>query len=566
MAKNGTNLKIVLTGELRQTLDDASDEEKAVEILKKEFPRLCNDIGVLVGKPFTLLWDPTEKFGATDCRAAIHLSPASFIEGRRRIGYGVAYHESGHIRHSPYGSKILKRAADEGGETLVLLLNLLLDRKDDILTAEDAPGFADDLRRRLQYVCTESKRHLYSQLLTKYQITDEDAIRDFLSRIPPKDLYEDFFYACKWSRRPRFRQTFRAMKYCTRRRLLKLPPEGLLWTAKRVREILGEPPEKQGADGTENRFIEICLVASALGAGASSGQINPALLKAIRIAMARYVSGLRAKTLKSLGEYLKSKGIIFPGPLSVGFATTVPVIKVPPKSDNAALYREILQSVSHLSNSMLQALRRLNSPSEYELSGQDEGDLDLSEVARIATGLSGYRKELVIDRDIDACLHLCIDMSGSMGGEKVNIAKQLVALFSEAINCLHGKVEGRVWGYDSTAIVDYGLPTATSGFVNAEGSHGNSDSQMIPVVAGELAKSRKKQKLMLVFCDDGPDDIETVRQLTHQLKSRGVLAIHFVIGAHGTPQIYPFEILYNSAEETVQEFGIIMQTILGNLR
>jgi hypothetical protein len=403
--------------------------------------------------------------------------------------------------------------------------------------------------------------------MAKYNITDEKDILDFLKRIRPKDLYDDFFYACKWSRRPRFRETFRAMNYCTRRRLQKALPEELLWIAKRIREILGEPPaNKQEQTSAEKNFTALCVLAIAFGHGAPACQINPELLGAIQSALAQYVSGQRNRTLKALAEKLKSKGIIYPGPLSVGFVPKVPVIKVPAKADNAALYQEILRKVTHLRNAMLQSLHRLDSPSEYELGGQDEGDLDLSEVARIATGLSGFRKELVIDRDIDACIHLCIDMSGSMGGKKVGVAKQLVALFSEAINCLSGKIEGRVWGYDSTAICDFGAPNSASGFVNAKGSSGNSDSQMIPVVAAELAKSRKKQKLMLVFCDDGPDDIETVHRLTHQLLARGILAVHFVIGAHGTPQIYPFEILYTCPEETIQEFGMVIHTILSNLR
>ena len=148
----------------------------------------------------------------------------------------------------------------------------------------------------------------------------------------------------------------------------------------------------------------------------------------------------------------------------------------------------------------------------------------------------------------------------------LSVAKQIGVAFSEAINSLEPMCTGRTWAFNSKAISDFGKPSSSSGFVTIEGSGGNSDTHMLAVVGKELAKSHKRRKVLLVLCDDGPDDMALAKQLSQQLMARGIIVIHLLVGVHGTPDIYPVELLYTSMEECLLEFGDLLETIIKNLK
>ena len=173
-----TVLPMHLTEETGEDLfQDLSDDDCAVKILEHEFPYLCNDIGMIVRRPFILNWDPTTDTASTDCKAEINLSPYFFLNGFCDVGYGAAYHECGHICHSPYGVKLLQRANKEGGETRQYVMNIILDRKDDMLTVKEAPGFGGTLRTRLAYICTMARREeIKAELARRNEIDPRRAV------------------------------------------------------------------------------------------------------------------------------------------------------------------------------------------------------------------------------------------------------------------------------------------------------------------------------------------------------------------------------------------------------
>ena len=552
---------------LDETSEDVSlqheltPEERAAEILKGELPRLMNDVSMLVARPFRFVWDPSAETASTDCIAEIRVAPRPFIEGEREVGYGTVYHETGHIRFSPYGTKLLSRADNEGGPVLKSLINIILDRKDDSFTAEHAPGFADTLRRRLLVIRTLARRMQYKNSLSRMSLAEQSR---FLRNAKPKNAYEDFFLAAKCGKAPKLPATKRAMKHVRMDNIRGASLEKLLWIAKRVREILGNDAEdEEDKEQSESGFVAMWKEADKSERGK---KIDAALFQAINAAVKTYISALRARSVDSLIRQIASLGITYPGPLSVGTAKTVKVEKVPPQARYASQYEAIKSRITGLIEPLVKALRNISTPSEFELYGRDEGDLDLSETARIATRLSGFYQETVTERDIDAEIHLAIDSSGSMAGDKIERAKEIAVVFTEAILAINQVCLGRIWSFNSESIDDYGPVSRTSGLVLAEGDAGNSDTHMLPVVGKELLKSPKRRKILIILCDDGPDSIELVKKLSQQLIARGVIVIHLLVGVHGTPDIYPVELVYSSIEECLQEFGDLLKTIVSHLK
>lgn len=544
------------------TPTEAMTEGQAMEILEGVYPQLCNDVAMLVGKPFRLIWDPEQDTASTDCQAEVRITPWFFLEGRTDVGFGVTYHEGGHIIFSPYGGTLMAQAHREGGETLAQLVNIIVDRKDDMMNAEYAPGFAGRLRGRLAFICTMARREELKDLLKG--MSDKDAMA-VLRKLPPKDVHEDFFWAAKWHRSPRFRATHKAMRYLRRERLLKASPDELLYIAKKIREILGEaqptPADRQRAERRMMLLVQLVITIERN----RWRKLDKATQNALAKLATLYIGGVRASGMKRLEQVLRSLGTTFPGPVSVGMVDVVPVRVVPASPKFQPEYQALLESVEENVRLLMAQLRRLDTPSEFTIYGQEEGDLDLSASALIATGLSGFHQETVTERDIDAEIHLGIDCSGSMK-EKIEHVKRIVTVFTESILQLAPALDGRVWSFNSQEICDFGPVSRQSGFVQVTATEGNSDTHFLRIIGKELGKSRHRRKILIMLCDDGPDNLEKASQISRELMARGIIVIHLLVGVHGTPEVYPIELLYTSMQECLEQFGELIMTVVKNLR
>lgn len=551
----------------QEILEQKTEEELQLDRLDRLIPHICNDVGMLVARPFRFHWDPTRLTAGTDCKAEIFMPPWFFLHGEHEaeVGFGSIYHECGHIRTSPFGCDILKDAYRKGGETRQHIMNLILDRKDDKLLAFDAPGFAETLWKRLAYISTLTHRESLKAWFQKRNIAvTEEQVTKLLKCYKPSDVYEDFFFACKWHKHPRFKKTSCALKYLSIQRLKRASYDELLWITGRIHEILGEMPKTE-KKLCEKRFIELCILVQGIDKGLSIKKTGSAEKK-ISSLLKQYTSRIRISGIKQLIKALQSQGIIHPGPISIGLEPKVPLKRVSPDSKYEGEYLKILDTVQHHVEPLVKKLRQVDNPSEFTLHGQDEGELDLTQTARIAVGLSGIYQETVLERDIDAEIHLAIDCSGSMYGSKVYTAKQIAVVFTEAISALDPMCNGRIWAFSSKAVYDFGPTRKDSGFITAHGEEGNSDTHMLKFVGTELAKSPKKRKILLVICDDGPDSIEQAKKLSHQLLARGIIVVHLLVEVHGTPHIYPFELIYDSIEVCLEEFGDLLEKIIRNLK
>ncbi len=534
--------------------------ESDADILKRELPHLINDVTMLIRRPFRFIWDESVGTASTDCFAEIRVAPRPFLEGEREVGQGTVYHETGHINFSPYGVQLMKEANKKGGEFLQSLVNIILDRKDDSLTAKEAPGFADILRRRLLVIRTMARRTKYAHVLKGLKLKEQSQV---LRNFKPADVYEDFFMAAKCGKSPRLKATRKAMQYVRLKDLVGANPEHLLWCAEKVSEILAQSlkdekkedshKRKERRKKVESEFVQLF---NKVEKSINGEKVGPGTSLAMQSALKQYLGRLRVSGTKEVLRRITTIGMIHPGPISVGLEENVSIEEVAPDPRFASEYQSIRSEVDSLVAPMIKALRNLSTPSEFELYGQDEGELDFNEVARIATGLSGYRMETVVERDIDAEIHFAIDCSGSMHGPKIKEAKKLGVVFSEAITAMEPTCLGNMWSFNSEKICNYGPVSTTSGFVTIDGDHGNSDTSMLKVVGEKLLKSPKRRKILF----------ELVQKITQQLTARGIIVIHLLVGVHGSPDIYPIELLYSSMEECLAEFGDLLHTIISHLK
>jgi len=553
--------------------------------LESVMPRLISDIQALVGHPIRLVWDDTTETAATDCIKTVYFNPYFFLQidpdnpnSEReqyfdQVGFGIAYHESGHIVFSPWGSKVMANTTNPrngGSEFKRTIANIVMDRKDDMLVADFAPGFSNVLRSRLSYLMTASRREL-----VRFKLPDatELEISQLLKGWRPQDKYEDFFFAAKWGKRARFAETRKAMKVIRRRPLRGADALTLMQMTEKVVSILGEPgnPEDSAAmqflesltEGElENSDGQACLL--------PSNQLDPItkarIDKIIGQVITQIVEAGTENQIQQLERKLQNMPPPIPKKAHSPFSNEVPLEVVSSNRTGSEAYYDILEDVRPYLDDVEKAFRRLESPEEIWLGGRDDGDLDFTQVARIATGLGGYYKEIVTERNIDAEIHFAIDTSGSMYGNKLKEAKKLATLFSEVVRIMHPEVLGNVWAYNSVAVYDFGPVSPNSGFVSMKAAGWNSDTHMLRYVSDKLWNSKKHRKVLIVLCDDGPDSIEIARTMSYQMLAQGIVVVHVMIDVHAMPNIYPFELIYNSLDEAMSDFGDLLYSIVSNIK
>ncbi len=592
-------------------------------ILTAIFPELVSILLAITGRPVKLVWDPNISTAATDCKAIVWASPNPFLNGFPDVGRGSTIHEGGHIKWSRFGSRLMRQAKEEGGEGLSHLLNLIMDRRDDTLNADHNPGIATCLRARLAYLCTMQHRLMMKAAVDRVMAREEkkrsspsprairiaelrkkrdmdprevdtprlegreaeDKITKLLSGVKPKDAWEDFFFACKWHKGARTRRGRKAINIIGTQRLLKATPGQLLGLAKRVHTILGDRPSEQKTPPPKG-FQNLITIARAIERGDKESMaalraidpdmhaavillhtMDPGIAKLLGKMAKQHTAKSRATGMEKLKKILQT-GFRHPGPISIGDPGKVKVIELPHNEIHRATHRAVLAEVAHLKDQLVRTLRKLDSPSEFTLYAQDEGDeLDFDEVASMACGLGGNWQETVIERDIDALIAIAADISGSMGGEKLRALRRLHALLTEGIEVLGDSAEGYAWAYHSQTIFDLGRTAPTSAFHTLKADYGNSDTTMLTIAGTRMAMSKRRQKILFVITDNGPDNIQTAGERARQLLARGVLVIHIMVDVHGIPDIYPIELPYVSIDDLINgEFNKLLTLIFKHLK
>lgn len=509
--------------------------EKDLRITQSIISQMRTDMLAITQKPFSLIISRETEVAGTDCLSQIHFNPAPFEQGKIDLGYGTGYHEAGHIK---YSSKLYDAKLKAGDEITGHIVNLIMDRHDDYLNAKDAPGFSDTLRLRL---------------------------KEYFPGHRGRNPWEDFAFACKKWTRPRFPASVQAMKIVKKlHREESWNTQAVVEAAQKIRDILSKdlPPIKQYQQ--EEGFM---LYMRGIDQIERGPRLTPKQIQQIKQLQKNILQVERKDELGALQKFLaqakKNQGnqpcSIPPHQLNL---TKTEIIK---PSKDAGKYQEVLSNINNHVNALRNALERIDSPVESTVRFQEEGELDHLNLSRLVLGFKDCFETTVMERDLDVEIHLALDQSGSMMGKKINYARQLGVLFNEAILSKKTFIDGHIWGYysnDQAIIYDYGSCTKNNPVVTAQADGGNADWEMLSIIAKNLAKSRRQQKVIIVVGDDGPSDSQKVNQLATKLAGHGIPTIHIMVGVFAAPKIYPVELLFQDFPELIQNFGKILLTIL----
>lgn len=514
-----------------------SQLEKAIKVL----PLILANMTAIAQKAIEIVFDTSIDTASTDCKSIVNINPYFFEIDMPDLGFGISYHEAGHIRYSENVTAAIAKANSQGDKVLATIINLIVDRHDDFLNAKDSPGFADCIWQRLQHI------------LPKYHC---------------QDPFSDFFYACKKRTAPRFSESHKAMQLIAkflRRNIWQ--SEALYETAEKVKKILSAhlPP---------NELVQSCSIMVKLMAYAqaiSQGpNLSPAQKQRLEKVLSQIIKRGRDAEIKKLRKLLtrpSGAGSKLPAHNKNIRKTTVKKIQ----SNNRESYQGIFALIrSHVAK-LRSRLNNIESPVESEIRFQEEGELDMSNLGRLVLGFKDCFTQTIVETEIDTEIHLVIDQSGSMHGDKIEQARQICVLFNEAILAKKNLLDGHIWGYhdnNQSLVYDYGRCRANLDLssMTAPELAGNNDPEALSHVASSIIKSKRKKKLIIMIGDDGPANPWVTNRLANQLLSIGIPVIHIMVEVAASPKYFPIELLFRSFSELIEEFGEMLTKMLRWMR
>lgn len=175
------------------------------------------------------------------------------------------------------------------------------------------------------------------------------------------------------------------------------------------------------------------------------------------------------------------------------------------------------------------------------------GEIDDEELYRWGAGDFRVFGQRVIESKPDVFMGLLVDLSGSMHGEKLDIAQRLAQLFVWAVHDQEG-IQTQVWGHTTEGeassvfrLWEQGDPLTRLGLIQTIDHDSNADGHAIAYVASEIAKAEQPEKVLVVLADGlpahsnygGEPAFQHIRSVQRWAMSRGVRVIQVAIDPHG---------------------------------
>jgi cobaltochelatase CobT len=206
---------------------------------------------------------------------------------------------------------------------------------------------------------------------------------------------------------------------------------------------------------------------------------------------------------------------------------------------NLSQYRAMMSKLPKSANKLkIELLKLLNSPSRSEKVIGKRGKIKSNKLHRL--GVKNYE---IFEKQIDtvrptSAVSLLVDLSGSMDGERIEIASQVIAVFEQVLGSV--KIPLSIYGFGDD---QYHLLSIIKSFGDSSacakariGSIVSSVGGLTPLHTGlyessiELIQQASMNKVMFVITDGTPSDHQACQfQISKNIKS-GIRTVFFVIG------------------------------------
>ncbi|MFH0780309.1 MAG: hypothetical protein V1928_05700 [Parcubacteria group bacterium] len=554
------------------------------EFKKTEFhlQKLHSMISALINRSFVLIPTRSVDAGSTDAVKTVYFNPYPFEQDMVEEGYGIGLHEGGHINHSPYASDLLNRAQKQGGTVLQTIVNILLDRKDDDLTAQDAPGFAAYIWKRLNYILPKQRAGI-------------------------EDQFEDFLYACKKRTRAKFKPVLEAMRKVRRVNLDESAgPEQILALAIKIKDMLFTP------DSDELKKLEAQLKNDAafrqlVQMEFSANFPNPKPTKSELAKFKWHISAV--KNFKKYAAQMEKREQgpapteqeeeililiaqkiredsgterIVAGEGSRSYSSRgagpdkereIEVINVDPAPQQ---FNEYAIQVGMFAPELQERFHVLTDKKTIEIRGLDEGELDMNNMVGIAIGSKNVYKEDATQLYQGAAISLVLDISSSINEIQLNQIKKLGVLFCLALDGQE-TFRGKVWAFNDSFYY-CNKAEAGNGLVTLEAAHTTCQGEALELALDDLSDADFDKKICIVICDGAPNSPAKVNAALNRAKHMRVECVLILVleddesakrkekdkiallnSEHNS--LFKWKMLYTDFNELIAEFGNILEMI-----
>jgi hypothetical protein len=199
-----------------------------------------------------------------------------------------------------------------------------------------------------------------------------------------------------------------------------------------------------------------------------------------------------------------------------------------------------------------------------DLEDQETGHELVDDIEKAALGETGlYVDEHKVAR---ASVHIevGIDCSGSMQGDRLELAKRFGLLVEEAIRGMRG-ITAHFWGFTDKHIYDCGTP----GQLRISGlstSGGNNDSAMLWHMRRSASTSGKDLRILLMVSDGAPTECtwSSLHNLVGRLEMDGYIPVQIAVAKIEKPafETYFVDLVGQPMESAIIDFGRILLSLV----
>ena len=232
-------------------------------------------------------------------------------------------------------------------------------------------------------------------------------------------------------------------------------------------------------------------------------------------------------------------------PFVIADGANNPPVRVRRPTEDIASHRGYVGTPDGQVQAMRNALVFRQSAPEWTERLLRTGDIDDDELWRWAAGDDRVFSQKIIDAKPDVLMGLLVDLSGSMSGEKLDIAQRLAQVFVFSLHDQEG-IETRVWGHtadvdeteaDVFRIWEPGDPLSRLGLISSLPHSNNADGHAIAYCAKQMFDAPQPEKVLVVLSDGlphahgygGTPAMAHIRAVCRWAQIRGVRVIQIAI-------------------------------------